>query len=388
MLKPRIFADRRGATSVEYAIMLVCIVLAIGLAFRSLGRSVKRAGNETVQNFDGNSTGGGAGGGAGGAGGGGDGKGGAGAGGKGGSATGGKGGKGGSGGGGGDKGSGATASNDQAGGGIGMNAIEDYLQTDASINPGNSGGPLCNLDGQVMGINTMIVGRGSGIGFAVPSNMARHVADQILKTGHVERAWIGVGAQDLTPELAAAMKLDPRAGALVNSVGDGSPAQKASIKPGDIIAAVAGKPVHDSHELVREVLANDVGKVIILEVVRDGKHYGSSVTLTARPEAPVAPLPVQQQGLPQQGLGLAIRDLTAQQAQMLGLPPKVMAAVSSVAQGSSADRAGLKIGDVILEVDGVTDPTATQVQEAAADGLLVLRLRRGQSSFYAAVKKQ
>ena len=273
-------------------------------------------------------------------------------------------------------------------GGIGMNAIEDYLQTDASINPGNSGGPLCNLDGQVMGINTMIVGRGSGIGFAVPSNMARHVADQILKTGHVERAWIGVGAQDLTPELAAAMKLDPRAGALVNSVGDGSPAQKASIKPGDIIAAVAGKPVHDSHELVREVLANDVGKVIILEVVRDGKHYGSSVTLTARPEAPVAPLPVQQQGLPQQGLGLAIRDLTAQQAQMLGLPPKVMAAVSSVAQGSSADRAGLKIGDVILEVDGVTDPTATQVQEAAADGLLVLRLRRGQSSFYAAVKKQ
>jgi len=273
-------------------------------------------------------------------------------------------------------------------GGLGMNAIEDYLQTDASINPGNSGGPICNLDGQVLGINTMIVGRGSGIGFAVPSNMARRVADQILKTGHVERAWIGVGAQDLTPELAAAMKLDPRAGALVNSVGDGSPAQKSSIKPGDVIAAVGGKPVHDSHELVREVLTIDVGKVVSLEVIRDGKHYASNVTLTARPEAPVPALPVQQQGVPQPGLGLAIRDLTAQQAQMLGLPAKVLAAVSSVAPGSSADRAGLKIGDVILEVDGVADPTAAQVQEAAADGLLVLRLRRGNASFYAAIKKQ
>src|SRR5271166_4813449 len=99
-------------------------------------------------------------------------------------------------------------------GGIGMNAIEDYLQTDASINPGNSGGPLCNLQGDVLGINTMIVGRGQGIGFAVPSNMAQRVATQILKAGHVSRAWLGLGVQDLSPELAAAMHLSPGAGAL------------------------------------------------------------------------------------------------------------------------------------------------------------------------------
>src|SRR3954469_9425953 len=86
-------------------------------------------------------------------------------------------------------------------GGLGMNQIEDYLQTDASINPGNSGGPLCDLDGRVLGINTMIVGRGTGIGFSVPSNLARRVAEQIVKKGKVERAWIGVGVQDLTPEL-------------------------------------------------------------------------------------------------------------------------------------------------------------------------------------------
>src|SRR5580658_8891929 len=94
-------------------------------------------------------------------------------------------------------------------GGLGMNAIEDYLQTDASINPGNSGGPLCDLSGDVLGINTMIVGRGQGIGFAVPSTMAQRVATQILKTGKVTRAWLGLGVQDLTPELAVAMHLPP-----------------------------------------------------------------------------------------------------------------------------------------------------------------------------------
>ena len=111
-------------------------------------------------------------------------------------------------------------------GGLGMNAIEDYLQTDASINPGNSGGPLCDLEGRVVGINSMIVGKGSGIGFAVPSNIARRAAEQILKTGHVERAWIGAGVQDLTPELAAAIQPhDDLVGPLHDvAVGDDEPA--------------------------------------------------------------------------------------------------------------------------------------------------------------------
>ena len=117
-------------------------------------------------------------------------------------------------------------------GGLGMNAIEDYLQTDASINPGNSGGPLCNLQGDVLGINTMIVGRGQGIGFAVPSNLAQRVAGQILKTGHVSRAWLGVSVQDVTPEIATAMHLSPGAGALVNNVAADGPAFKANLRAG------------------------------------------------------------------------------------------------------------------------------------------------------------
>ncbi|MBX3259869.1 MAG: trypsin-like peptidase domain-containing protein [Labilithrix sp.] len=273
-------------------------------------------------------------------------------------------------------------------GGLGMNAIEDYLQTDASINPGNSGGPLCDLNGNVLGINTMIVGRGAGIGFAVPANLARRVAEQILKKGKVERAWIGVGIQDLTPELASALKLpDARAGVLVNSITDGGPAQKANIKPGDVIAGVGGKKVTDGRELVREVIAHEVGQTVALEIIRDGKRYGSSAVLTARPEAAVPPLPVQQQGVPQAGLGLSVRDLNAQQAAQLGLPAKPFPVVTSISPGSAADRAGLKTGDVVIEADGVSEPSATQLAEAAKDGQLLLRVRRRGDTFYVAMKK-
>lgn len=273
-------------------------------------------------------------------------------------------------------------------GGLGMNQIEDYLQTDASINPGNSGGPLCDLGAGVLGINTMIVGRGTGIGFAVPSNIARRVGEQILKKGRVERAWIGVGIQDLTPEIATALKLpDARAGVLVNSITDGGPAQKANIKPGDVIAAVDGKKVTDGRELVREIITHEVGHTVPLEIVRDGKRYGSSALLTARPEATIPPLPVQQQGVPQAGLGLTVRDLTAQQAAQLGLAAKPLPVVTSISPGSAADRAGLKAGDVIIEADGTTEPTSAQLSEAAKDGQLLVRVRRRDQAFYAAMKK-
>ncbi|MGH7280608.1 MAG: trypsin-like peptidase domain-containing protein, partial [Polyangiaceae bacterium] len=273
-------------------------------------------------------------------------------------------------------------------GGLGMNAVEDYLQTDASINPGNSGGPLCDLDGAVVGINEMIArGAGSNIGFAIPSNLVRHVADQIMRTGHVERAWIGVGIQDLTPDLASALKMDPSSGVLINNVVPNGPAAKAQIHAGDVVASVSGKAVHDSHELQREIMAHDVGQNVQLEIVRSGKHYGTNVALLARPGQAPPPLPVQQQGLPQSGLGLSVKDLSAQQSQQLGLVARPLPLVTAVVPGSAADRAGLKGGDVIVEVDGIQDPTSLQVQQQAADGQILLRLRRGDSAFYAALKK-
>lgn len=272
-------------------------------------------------------------------------------------------------------------------GGLGMNAIEDYLQTDASINPGNSGGPLCNLQGDVLGINTMIVGRGQGIGFAVPSNLAQRVAGQILKTGHVSRAWLGVSVQDVTPEIAAAMHLTPGAGALVNNVATDGPAFKANLRAGDVIAVVAGHQLHDAHDLIRETIAREVGQAVPLEIIRGSQRYGASVTLTERQERPVEEAPSQQQTTPRQGMGLIVRDLAPDQAAQMGLPSKPIPVLTQVAPGSAADRAGLRVGDVIVEANGTADPSSSQVADFAKSGALLLRVKRGDAYFYAALKK-
>ena len=272
-------------------------------------------------------------------------------------------------------------------GGVGVNSVEDYLQTDASINPGNSGGPLVNLDGQVLGINTMIVGRGQGIGFAVPSNLARRTADQLVKTGRVQRAWIGVGIQDVSPEIALELKVDPAAGALVNSVGSEGPGARAQLRPGDIVAGVDGRRVRDAQELIRELLAHDVGQTVMLEVIRGGKHYSTKAELAARPEPALPLAPVQQDPTHSQGLGLSVRDLSPEQSMQYGLPPRAFAAVQQVAPGSAGDRAGLRTGDVIIEADGVIDPSAAQVMQAGQDGHILLRVRRRDAAFYAAVRR-
>jgi serine protease Do len=272
-------------------------------------------------------------------------------------------------------------------GGLGMNAIEDYLQTDASINPGNSGGPLCNLQGDVLGINTMIVGRGQGIGFAVPSNLAQRVAGQILKTGRVSRAWLGVSVQDVTPEIAAAMHLTPGAGALVNNVAADGPAFKANLRAGDVIAVVAGHPLHDAHDLIRETIAREVGQSVPLEIIRGGQHYGAAVTLSERQERPIEEAPSQQQTNPHQGMGLIVRDLAPDQAAQMGLTAKALPVLTQVAPGSAADRAGLRVGDVIVEANGSADANSAQVAEFAKTGALLLRVKRGDAFFYAALKK-
>jgi serine protease Do len=267
-------------------------------------------------------------------------------------------------------------------GGVGVNAVEDYLQTDASINPGNSGGPLVNLDGQVLGINTMIVSRGQGIGLAVPSRMARRVADQLLKTGRVKRAWIGIGLQDLTPQIAAELVSPPSSGALVNMVTPGGPASGANIEPGDVIIAMDGKPVRDAQDVIREVFAHDVGDVIAFEVARSGKRYNAKATLKERAESPPPPLPIERRAEPQPGLGLTLRDISDRQS-----GGKSMTLVVAVAPDSTADRAGVSAGDIILDADGVQLPSASQVVTAAKDGHLLLRLQRKSAVFFTALKR-
>jgi len=264
-------------------------------------------------------------------------------------------------------------------GGVGINAVEDYLQTDASINPGNSGGPLINLDGKVLGINTMIVSRGQGIGLAVPASIARRVATQILKNGRVDRAYIGVGMQDLTPQLAAEIPAAPAAGALVNAVAPDSPASRSHLETGDIIFAIAGKPIRDSQDVIREVFLHNVGDTVTVDFVRKGKKLKAQVKLASRGDPPPPALPVQRKALSAPGLGLKLREVALEADRRAVL-------IAGVAQDSASERAGLKPGDLILEADGKTLPNANEVQGAAKDGHMLLRVQRRDTVFYAAVR--
>jgi S1-C subfamily serine protease len=266
-------------------------------------------------------------------------------------------------------------------GGVGVNAVEDYLQTDASINPGNSGGPLVNLDGQVLGINTMIVSKGQGIGLAVPSSMARRVAEQILRTGRVDRAWLGIGLQDLTPQLAAEITNAPAMGALVNSVAPAGPAAKVNFQPGDVIVSIAQKPVRDAQDVIREVFAHDAKDVVVIEVLRAGKRYHARVALESRHDPLPRALPVEQQRSTHASLGLTLRDL---QSAAAGKP---VAQITSIAPGSAADQAGLRPGDLVLDADTTPTPNAAQVQAEARDGRLLLRIRRQDATFYTSVRQ-
>jgi Do/DeqQ family serine protease len=268
-------------------------------------------------------------------------------------------------------------------GGVGINAVEDYLQTDASINPGNSGGPLVNLDGKVLGINTMIVSRGQGIGLAVPAIMARRVAEQILKTGRVDRAWIGVGIQDLTPQLAAEIPSAPATGALVNAVTPGGPAAKAHLEPGDVISILGGKQVRDAQDVIREVFVRNVGDAVPLEVVRAGKRYQTKVTLESRNEPPPPPLPMERQTPRDASVGLKLRDI-ADGGRQGGA---TVAQITAVAPDSAADRGGLRTGDVVLEADGAKNPSSAAVQNAVKDGRVLLRVKRGNATFYTALRR-
>jgi len=155
---------------------------------------------------------------------------------------------------------------------LGIATFENFLQTDASINPGNSGGPLIDLNGRVVGINTAIAEIGSGVGFAIPVEMATRIADALIDKGTVERGWLGVGIQSLTPELAVSFKVSQDEGVLVNNVDDGAPAQRAGLLLGDIIISFDGQSVPDSKSLQKRVAETRIGKLVPLGIIRDGIH--------------------------------------------------------------------------------------------------------------------
>ena len=265
--------------------------------------------------------------------------------------------------------------------GIGANEIEDYLQTDASINPGNSGGPLVDLRGSVLGINTMIVGRNSGIGFAIPSEIAQRVASQLIENGSVKRAWLGISFQEITPELAAHFGGDLEGGALINAVVPDGPAEKAGLQAGDVITAIGDQRIQEGHDLLRTVLRHGVGERVILEVQRGGKTSKVALVTGARPNGDEPQS--QQQGTEGDGvLGLALEDLTPNLRKRFRYEGDGRVFVRGVKPGSDADRAGLRPGDIILQADRQSVRSVADVRAALEDGQALLYIERESRRFF------
>jgi len=272
--------------------------------------------------------------------------------------------------------------------GLGTGTYEDFVQTDASINPGNSGGPLINIDGEVVGINAMIIQPGTGIGFAIPINMAKQILNDLIKEGKVVRPWLGISAQDLTPEMIEHFKVKEKEGVLVGQVHQGTGAEKAGLLSGDIIKSVDDKAVKDVTELVKEVLKKKVGEKVKLRLIRDGKEMTLEVTTTSMPEKPETTKEEEEE----EKLGARVQELTPQLASRYGITGvKRGVLVLSIEDGSLADDIGLKEGDVILEINRKKIETMKDFEKAIKDanfekGILFHIHRKG-SSFYLTYKK-
>jgi serine protease Do len=266
--------------------------------------------------------------------------------------------------------------------------LEDFLQTDASINPGNSGGPLVNLNGQIVGINTMIAGLGTGVGFAVSEAIAKPIARQLIEHGKVTRPYLGIVMQSLTPELRKALGANaPEKGALVSQVQPGSPAEKAGIHLGDVVVRIAGKPTEDSRSVQRVVLDQNVGDTVTVSVWREGKELDLRVKTA---ELPADSAPRKAAGGSAEGkLGLSLQTLTPELADRFGLDHATKGAlVTGARPGSSAAEAGLRAGDVIVEIDRAPVTSAEDAAKRFANdrnGGHLVRVQRGDTAIFLAI---
>jgi len=273
---------------------------------------------------------------------------------------------------------------------IGAGPYDNFIQTDASINPGNSGGPLFNVKGEVVGINTAIIPFGQGIGFAIPINTAKPLIPQLVATGEVTRGYLGVSIQSITAELARALELKDRKGALVGDVVSGSPAEEAGIRRGDVIVTFNNTAVKDSRDLASLVAQTPVGQQVTVIILRDGVERELSLTVgklssgTAKTEESRSPAHGK--------LGLLLQDVNPQMAGQRGLTANHGVVVVGVQPGSPADRAGIHKGDVILEVNHQPVNSVTEVKGAITkandEGTLLLLVKRERGSFFIALEKK
>lgn len=267
---------------------------------------------------------------------------------------------------------------------IGAGSYDNFIQTDASINPGNSGGPLLNTAGEVIGINTLIYsqsGGNIGIGFAIPINMAKKLLPQ-LKEGKVVRGWLGVMIQEITSELKEKLGLKDDKGALVADVPAGGPADKAGIKRGDVIVSFDGKEIKTMKELPFLVASTPVGKTVFVEVIRDGKKIRLEVKIRELQEEDESTATVDEAAK----LGMIVQEITPDLARNFSLSEKSGLVVVQVENGSPASEAGIRAGDLILEVDRQTVKDLKDYQQKiesykAGDAILFLIKHQGNTIF-------
>jgi len=277
-------------------------------------------------------------------------------------------------------------------GNLGIEEVEDFIQTDAPINPGNSGGALIDDEGHLIGINTAIIsgnsGGNQGIGFAVPVNLARHVMDQILKNGKVERAYLGILPQDVTPAMAKAFGTKETKGAVVGDITANSPAAHSDLKQGDIILAVNGKAIGDANQLRLEIGMLSPGSTVNLDVLRDGKPQQVMVKMGEFPSKEER-ASVDSKGPDSALQGVSVENLTPETAREMKLAPETKGVVvADLDPSSRAADAGLHTGDVIQQVNRQPVKNVQDFDHAMAsvkkdDPALLLVNREGNTLFVA-----
>jgi serine protease Do len=282
--------------------------------------------------------------------------------------------------------------------GIEPGGLQSFIQTDAAINPGNSGGALVNVKGQVVGVNTAILSGGSGpggeggnigIGFAIPINMAKHVMEDLIKTGKVTRGYLGAYVSDLNAGLAKQFKVPDTNGALIQNITAGGPADKAGLKNGDVVRKFNGQPVTGANDLTSKVVAMSPGSTATLDILRDGNPMTIKVTLGQRPEN------AGEQGggggeAPSKGAlrGISVQNLTPTIRQQLGLAPNTPGVViSDLDQDSPAAQAGLQQGDVIESINRQPVNSTADFNRLAgeASGEVLLRVNRQGNPAYVVI---
>jgi serine protease Do len=277
-------------------------------------------------------------------------------------------------------------------GNLGIEEVEDFIQTDAPINPGNSGGALIDDEGHLIGINTAIIsgnsGGNQGIGFAVPVNLARHVMDQILKNGKVERAYLGILPQDVTPAMAKAFRTKETKGAVVGDITANSPAAHSDLKQGDIILAVNGKAIGDANQLRLEIGMLSPGSTVNLDVLRDGKPQQVMVKMGEFPSKEER-ASLDSKGSDSALQGVSVENLTPETAREMKLAPETKGVVvADLDPSSRAADAGLHTGDVIQQVNRQPVKNVQDFDHAMAsvkkdDPTLLLVNRAGNALFVA-----